>query len=269
MKIIRFVSDDGRILHGVPHAHGLARVIDGSVPGPFTLTSQTVRIQRLLAPIVPTAILGIGCNYHALAAHLKVKPSEYPITFFKLGNTVQDPDGAIELPRSLPAEAVDYEAELAVVIGQTCKNVPVERALDVVFGYTCANDVTCKDWQRERVGNQWCVGKGFDTFCPLGPAIVTTDEIPDPQALHLIGRLNGRVVQDTSTSDMIHQVRQTIAFLSSSHTLPAGAVILTGTPLGTGSSQNPARYLQPGDVFEVEIPQIGVLRNPVVAESLT
>jgi 2-keto-4-pentenoate hydratase/2-oxohepta-3-ene-1,7-dioic acid hydratase in catechol pathway len=268
VKVIRFVAPDGRILHGVPQGDGTARIIDGPVPGPGRPGTATAPIARLLAPIVPTAILGIGCNYHALAAALKAKPSEYPVTFFKLGNTVQDPEGAIELPRSLPTEAVDYEAELAVVIGRTCKNVPIERALEVVYGYTCANDVSAKEWQRERVGNQWCVGKGFDTFCPLGPAIVTADEIPDPQALRILGRLNGRTVQDSPCSDMIHSVARIVSFLSSSHTLPAGAVILTGTPLGVGGTQNPARYLMPGDVYEVEIAPIGVLRNPVVAEQL-
>jgi len=135
-----------------------------------------------------------------------------------------------------------------------------------VFGYTCANDVSARDWQRKWGGSQWCRGKTFDTFCPLGPAIVTKDEIPDPQTLRLRTLLNGEVMQDSNTCDMIFDVRTLVAFLSGSCTLLPGTVILTGTPSGVGTGMKPPRYMKPGDTVTVAIERIGELTNPVIAE---
>ena len=174
----------------------------------------------------------------------------------------------ILLPRHLSSDRVDYECELAVVIGRDCKNVSASKAFDYVAGYTCANDVSVRDWQKNAGGGQWCRGKTLDTFCPLGPYLVTPDEIPDPQNLKIRTLLNGEAVQNWSTNDMIFTVAQIIEFLSGSTTLPAGTVILTGTPHGVGMASTNPRWLQPGDQVTIEIEKIGSLTNPV-AEELT
>jgi len=165
---------------------------------------------------------------------------------------------------------VDYEGELAVVIGRTCRNVPRSEALEVVLGYACANDVSARDWQKQQRlgGGQWCRGKSFDSFAPLGPCLVSATAIPDPQALGLQTRLNGETVQAASTADMIFPVAEIIEFLSASTTLLAGTVILTGTPSGVGMAADPPRWLRSGDTVEVEIEGIGVLRNAVIEEPI-
>ena len=167
----------------------------------------------------------------------------------------------IRLPRAL-TERVDWEVELAVVIGRRAHDVAVEDALDHVFGYTIGNDVSARDLQFS--DGQWVRAKSLDTFCPLGPLLVTADEIPDPQALRLICRVNGEVMQDATTDLMIFGVAELISFCSRSFTLEPGDVILTGTPWGCGEFMEPKRSLAPGDVVECEIEGIGTLRNPVV-----
>ena len=162
----------------------------------------------------------------------------------KMPSNVQNPGDPILLPTKLKSEAVDYECELAVVIGRDCKNVSKADALDYVLGYTCANDVSARDWQKNGGGGQWCRGKTFDTFCPLGPALVTRDEIPNPNALGIKTLLNGEVMQDWNTDDMIFDVPTLIEFLSGSTELAAGTVILTGTPHGVGFARTPRCYLR-------------------------
>jgi 2-keto-4-pentenoate hydratase/2-oxohepta-3-ene-1,7-dioic acid hydratase in catechol pathway len=166
----------------------------------------------------------------------------------------------------LRSEKVDYECELAVVIGKTCKNVSRTKALEYVLGYTCGNDVSARDWQLERSGGQWCRGKSFDTFAPLGPCLATPDELPCPLALRIRTEVNGETLQDWNTSDMIFDVPALIEFLSGSTTLLPGTVILTGTPHGVGMARTPPRWLRPGDVVSVEIEGIGRLTNPVALE---
>ena len=161
---------------------------------------------------------------------------------------------------------MDYECELAVIIGRRGKNVPRTEALDYVLGYTCANDVSARDWQKEYGGGQWCRGKTFDTFCPLGPCLVTTDEILNPNALAIRTIVSGEVLQEANTNDMIFDVPALIEFLSGSTTLLPGTVILTGTPQGVGMARTPRRWLRVGDSVSVEIETIGTLTNPVVAE---
>ena len=190
------------------------------------------------------------------------------MVFFKGVNTLLDPDAPIQIPRYLPSDEVDYECELAVVIGKKCKNATRENALDYVLGYTCADDVSARDWQIKRGGSQWCRGKTFDTFSPLGPCLVTRDEIPNPNALKIRTVLNGEVMQDWSTSDMIFDVPALIEFLSGSTTLLPGTVILTGTPHGVGMAQKPPRWLRPGDRVDIEIEKIGTLTNPVENEPI-
>ncbi len=178
------------------------------------------------------------------------------------------PNGPVKLPRHLHSDQVDYEGELAVVIGKPCKNVSAEEALDYVLGYTCANDVSARDWQKVYGGGQWVKGKSFDSFCPLGPFLVTADDVPDPQILPIRTVLNGRVVQESFTGDMIFSVAELIAFLSGSTTLSPGSVILTGTPPGVGVAAHPPRFLRPGDEMVVDVTGLGMLHNHIVSERL-
>ncbi len=227
---------------------------------------ETADVQKLLAPIVPSAILCIGLNYKHHAAESGMTPPPIPILFVKGNNTLQNPGDPIEIPTHLASTEVDYECELAVVIGTPCKNVSRADALDYVLGYTCANDVSARDWQIKKGGGQWCRGKFFDTFAPLGPCLVTGDEITNPNNLKIRTILNGEVRQDWNTGDMIFDVPALIEFLSGSTTLLPGTVILTGTPHGVGMAAKPPRWLTPGDVVTIEIEGIGELTNPVELE---
>ncbi len=265
MKIVRYLDGAGLAHHGTEEG-GRVLEIDGDIFGDHAVTKNAAEVQRLLAPIAPKQFLGIGLNYRRHAEETNAKIPEYPILFMKGVNAVQDPGGPIVIPGHLPSAEVDYECELAVVIGRTCKNVSRERALDHVLGYTCANDVSARDWQIRNGSGQWCRGKTFDTFAPLGPRLVTPDELPNPNALKIATILNGERVQDWTTSDMIFDVPRLIEFLSGSTTLVPGTVILTGTPHGVGMARKPPRWLKPGDVVTVEIEGIGQLTNPVVAE---
>jgi 2-keto-4-pentenoate hydratase/2-oxohepta-3-ene-1,7-dioic acid hydratase in catechol pathway len=211
-------------------------------------------------------ILGIGLNYKRHAEESGMKPPEFPVLFAKGLNTVQNPGDPIQIPTAIASHEVDYECELAVVIGQACKNVSRKDALDYVLGYTCANDVSACDWQIKKGGGQWCRGKFFDTFCPLGPCLVTTDEIQNPNALGIRTTLNGEIVQDWNTNDMIFDVPTLIEFLSGSTTLLPGTVILTDTPHGVGMAAKPPRWLKAGDSVTIEIDSIGRLENPVAVE---
>ena len=265
MKIVRYLDGTGRARYGSEEG-GRVRQIEGDVFGDHTVTDKTAEVARLLAPVEPRQILCIGLNYRQHAAETGAKIPEFPILFFKGVNAAQDPGGPIVIPGHLQSAEVDYECELAVVIGRACKNVSRERALDHVLGYTCANDVSARDWQIRNGGGQWCRGKTFDTFAPLGPCLVTRDEIPNPNALAIATILNGERVQDSNTADMIFDVPRLIEFLSGSTTLVPGTVILTGTPQGVGMARKPPRWLAPGDVVTIEIERVGQLTNPVVAE---
>jgi 2-keto-4-pentenoate hydratase/2-oxohepta-3-ene-1,7-dioic acid hydratase in catechol pathway len=216
---------------------------------------------HLLAPLPrPGKIIGIGLNYMDHCREQNVKVPERPLVFTKFGTAVTGPYGEIEWEAALTHE-VDYEGELGVVIGKTVRRVTKEAALDYVFGYTVANDVSARDLQFS--DRQWVRSKSLDTFCPFGPAIVTADEIPYPQKLALRTKVNGKVLQDSNTSEMIFGVRELIAFLSFSFTLEPGDLILTGTPSGVGVFRNPKIFLQNGDLVEVEIEGVGKIENHV------
>jgi 2-keto-4-pentenoate hydratase/2-oxohepta-3-ene-1,7-dioic acid hydratase in catechol pathway len=267
MKLIRFRDAQGQIHQGVLEADGQARVITGDILAEdFTFTPQRLRPAKLLAPVAPVALFCIGLNYRKHAAETSAGIPEFPVLFMKNIACVQNPGDPVELPRHLSSGQVDYECELAIVIGRKAKNVSSARALDYVLGFTAANDVSARDWQRQWGGSQWCRGKTFDTFCPLGPVIVTPDEISDPNNLMIQTRVNGRTLQHSNTSDMIFSVERIIEFLSGSTTLLPGTVILTGTPEGVGMARQPPVWLKPGDQVEVEIDKIGTLANPVIAE---
>jgi 2-keto-4-pentenoate hydratase/2-oxohepta-3-ene-1,7-dioic acid hydratase in catechol pathway len=266
MRVVRYLEPDGRASYGSEQPDGSVHRIEGDVFDEFRVTEEEVRPSRLLAPVAATQILCIGLNYRKHVEETKARIPEHPVLFMKALNAVQDPGGPILIPRHLASHEVDYEGELAIVIGKRCLNVSRERALEHVFGYTCANDVSARDWQLRLGGSQWCRGKTFDTFAPLGPRLITADEIRDPNALAIATMLNGERVQDSTTADMIFDVPRLIEFLSASTTLLPGTVILTGTPPGVGMSRTPPRWLTPGDVVSVEIEHIGRLTNPVMLE---
>jgi 2-keto-4-pentenoate hydratase/2-oxohepta-3-ene-1,7-dioic acid hydratase in catechol pathway len=213
---------------------------------------------------IPPAILCIGKNYSDHAAEMGGKAPEALVMFMKNPASACGDGDSIVIPPICDEHGpqVDYEGELALIVGRDCRDVPEQDALSVLAGYAAANDVTARWWQREGGGGQFCRGKGFDTFCPIG-AMVPASAVRDPQSLRVVTRLNGTVMQDSSTSLMLHPVARIIAELSRGTTLLSGTVILTGTPAGVGFGRNPKVFMQEGDVVEVEIEGVGHVRNPV------
>lgn len=265
MKICRIELTNGTTCLAKLHDSGQYTRLDGDLFGKLADSGVTVS-GRLLAPLVPANILCIGLNYRKHAEEGMQPIPQHPVLFMKVNSAVQDPGAPIRLPRTLFSDKVDYECELAVVIGRDCYNVSKEDALNYVLGYTCANDVSARDWQKDGGGGQWCRGKTFATFCPLGPCIVTTDEISNPNELGIRTRLNGETMQDWNTNDMIFDVPALIQFLSASTVIPKGTVILTGTPHGVGAARKPPVFLKHGDEVTIEIDGIGTLTNPVIDE---
>jgi 2-keto-4-pentenoate hydratase/2-oxohepta-3-ene-1,7-dioic acid hydratase in catechol pathway len=264
MKIIRHKLADGSVQYGSAQPDGTVCRIEGDIFNNFRVTGEAVALGKLLAPVVPTSLVCIGLNYRRHAEEGNQAVPEFPVVFMKLPSAVQNPGDPIQLPRRLKSTEVDYECELALVIGKTARNVTRADALDHVLGYTCANDVSARDWQMKWGGGQWCRGKTFDTFAPLGPCLVLRDEIPDPNKLRIKTILNGKVMQDWNTDDMIFDVPTLIEFLTADTTLLPGTVILTGTPHGIGAARKPPVFLKDGDVVSIEIEKIGTLTNPVI-----
>jgi 2-keto-4-pentenoate hydratase/2-oxohepta-3-ene-1,7-dioic acid hydratase in catechol pathway len=257
MRIVRYCFDS-EVSYGVLHGDGDAAEVEPVVDGPYgdlrtAGARRALDTVRLLAPAVPSKVVAIGRNYAEHAAELGNAVPEVPIVFLKPSTSVIGPGDAIEYPAQ--SREVHFEAELAVVIGQRCRAVPVERALQVVLGYTCGNDVSARDLQKS--DKQWGRAKGFDTFCPLGPWIETELDAAD---LAVRCRVGGDLKQDGRTSQMIHSTSQLIAHVSAAMTLLPGDVLLTGTPAGVGP-------LEVGDEVEVEVEGIGVLHNTVRAAS--
>jgi 2-keto-4-pentenoate hydratase/2-oxohepta-3-ene-1,7-dioic acid hydratase in catechol pathway len=214
----------------------------------------------LLAPIpTPSKVVAVGANYWDHCRECNLEPPRQPILFAKFPTAIIGPGAAIEWAPALTAQ-VDYEAELAVVIGRRARRVPAAQAFDVIYGYTCANDVSARDLQFG--DGQWVRGKSLDTFLPLGPALVTKDEVPEPGNLGIVCRVGGTSLQDSRTSEMIFDIPTLIEFITTAFTLLPGDLILTGTPHGTGAFREPQVFLSDGDVVEVEIEGLGVLRNP-------
>jgi 2-keto-4-pentenoate hydratase/2-oxohepta-3-ene-1,7-dioic acid hydratase in catechol pathway len=267
MKIIRHQTPSGPAYASL-QPDGSAREIAGDILGSFKVTDKAVKPGKLLAPVSPPNILAIGLNYKKHAEEGGKGVPERPMLFIKSTTSLQNPGDPIELPRKLRSDEVDYECELAVVIGKACKNATRANALDYVLGYTAANDVSARDWQVRLNGGQFCQGKSFDTFCPLGPVLVTRDEIPNPNSLAIKTILNGQAMQDWNTNDMVFDVPALIEFLSGSKTLLPGTVILTGTPHGVGFVRKPPVFLKPGDTVTIEIEKIGSLTNPVAEEQV-
>jgi 2-keto-4-pentenoate hydratase/2-oxohepta-3-ene-1,7-dioic acid hydratase in catechol pathway len=220
----------------------------------------------LLSPIpFPGKVICIGLNYRDHAEESGQPIPTEPVCFGKFSSAVIGPDAPIVLPRV--AHKVDYEAELVVIIGKRGKHIPREQAMDHVAGYTVGHDVSARDWQIGRPGGQWLMGKTPDTFAPMGPYLVTKDEVADPQKLRIQLRLNGETLQDSSTKELIFRVDELVAHLSQLITLEPGDVIFTGTPPGVGAARKPPIFMKAGDVAEVEIEGLGILKNPVIAEA--
>jgi 2-keto-4-pentenoate hydratase/2-oxohepta-3-ene-1,7-dioic acid hydratase in catechol pathway len=259
MRIARFVSADGRTLTGRLVDERTAEPLVGELFGELAFARDAVAVQRFLPPVQPPNIYAIGRNYRAHAAETGAALPEAPLIFMKATTAVIGQGDTIRLPASAPTQ-VDYEAELAIVIGRAARRVSAERALEYVLGYACANDVSARDCQQ--LDKQWARAKGFDTFCPLGPWLVTPDEL-DPNRCAVRSRLNGTVMQQATTADMIFPCRELIRYLSQQFTLLPGTVILTGTPEGVGVARRPPVFLQAGDRIAVEIEGIGALENVV------
>jgi 2-keto-4-pentenoate hydratase/2-oxohepta-3-ene-1,7-dioic acid hydratase in catechol pathway len=224
--------------------------------------SFPLRDVRLLAPILrPGKIICVGRNY---AEHARERGSEVPtspIFFLKSNNTICGPGDAIVIPPV--SSQVDYEAEMAVVIGKGGKNIPEDKAYEHVAGYMCMNDVSARDIQK--ADGQWFRGKSCDTFAPIGPWIITKDEIPDPHKLRISLTLNGETMQDSNTGNMIFSIPFLISYLSRTMTLEAGDILSTGTPEGVGAHRTPPVFLKPGDSVSVTVDKIGTLTNPIAA----
>jgi 2-keto-4-pentenoate hydratase/2-oxohepta-3-ene-1,7-dioic acid hydratase in catechol pathway len=212
----------------------------------------------------PPKILAVGLNYADHIRETAAARPEFPVIFNKQSTAVIGPGQAILIPPE--STSVDYEGELAMVVGVRCRRVPRTRARDVIAGLTICNDVSVRDWQKRTP--TMTMGKSWDTHCPLGPYIVTLDEIPDPQSLEIVTRVNGEVRQHASTKEMVFDCWDLIAHLSTAFTLEPGDIISTGTPAGVGVAMKPPRWLRAGDTVSVEVPGIGVLSNPVEAESV-
>ncbi len=262
MKIARFIAKDGRRLTGRLVGPNSADLLAGELFGQLAFTGPAIEIDRFLAPVDPPNIFAIGRNYRAHAAETGAQLPEKPLIFMKPTTAVLGDGDEIVLPAAAP-DQVDYEAELAVIIGRTARRVAAERALDFVLGFTCANDVSARDCQRN--DKQWSRAKGFDTFCPLGPWLVTPDEL-NGEDCAIRSRLNGATMQEARTSAMIFPCRELISYLSHQFTLLPGTVILTGTPEGVGMAREPAVFLKAGDRIEVEIEGLGRLVNRVRRE---
>lgn len=268
MRIIRFETREKDMFYGCEYDGRSARILEGDIYGGFQKTGRTHAVEKLLPPIDPRAIICIGLNYKAHAKETGMELPRYPVVFMKNPGAVTAHEQPVVIPQScMEKPEVDYEAELAVVIGKPAKNVSEDEALEYVLGYTIANDISARRWQKHAGGGQWIKGKSFDTFCPIGPWLVSKDEIEDPNALEIECVLNGQSMQKSNTSDMIFNVKQLISYLSQSATLLPGTIILTGTPSGVGFARKPPVYLESGDLLETKIEQIGVLKNPVMGEA--
>ncbi len=261
MKIVRY-SYQNDIACGIL-SEEIIKKVKGDISGDYKITGEEVKLKdvRLLNPVDPPNIIAIGLNYrkHADESGAKDYP-ERPVLFLKATTSVIGPEEEIKLPEMAPAE-VDYEAELAVIIGKKAKNISFEEVDDYILGYTCANDISARDCQL-KLDKQWARGKSFDTFCPLGPCIET--EL-NPGNCGIKSRLNGKIMQDANTADLIFDIPYLISYCSKNMTLLPGTVILTGTPGGVGFARKPPVYLRDGDKIEVEVQGVGKLKNNVTS----
>ena len=253
-----FVSMEALLAAGEPAVHAAQRIIERSTQ------QQPLKSVRLGPPVPrPTKILALGFNYREHAEEFSTKAPEAPLIFAKYPNSISGPFDPIILPPGDDDPQVDYEAELAVVIGRRCKGVSAAGAMDVIAGYMSLNDVSERRWQFG--DKQWTRGKSPDTFCPIGPWLITPDEVPDPHALGIRSRVNGEIRQNSNTSLLVHRIPRLIEYCSTAMTLEPGDIIATGTPTGVAMHRKPPLWLKPGDVVEIEIDGVGTIRNEVKA----
>ena len=236
-----------------------------SDPAALRVTKERVQVKQFLSPVDPRALICVAASYQKHIEECNQTEQPEPVIFMKNPASAQGHECPIVIP-AVCGDEVDYEGELAVVLSQDCHNVTEQQALKRIAGYTVVNDVSARIWQLERGGGQWIRGKSFDTFAPMGPFLVTPDEVGDPNDLKIKTILNGETVQESTTKLMIRGVAELISFLSQGTTLLAGTVILTGTPEGVGWFRQPRKLLRPGSTVSVEIEKVGTLVNPVVAE---
>jgi len=252
-----------RQLLGSPELLDAARQLAGRPGG----ERVPVASARLHAPVHdPQKIVCVGLNYRDHAAESKMPIPKEPVLFSKFPTALVGHGEPIEIPGV--STKVDYEVELVIVIGKRGRRIREAAAMDHIAGYCVGHDVSARDWQLEKDGKQWMVGKTFDTFAPVGPTLVTRDEVPDPHSLGIRLRLNGKTMQDSSTAQMVFSVAQLVAYASIVFTLEPGDLIFTGTPPGIGHALNPPVYLKAGDMVEAEVDTLGVLRNPVEKERI-
>ncbi|KAL2817022.1 hypothetical protein BDW59DRAFT_166154 [Aspergillus cavernicola] len=289
-RLIRFRALDGRILRGEPilpadkevdlgfitEADQLqARVISGSdiydITGETRVTDEVVTVKQILSPLAQSDVSILRCVGLNYAKHIREagrKPPPFPFIFFKPNTCVHDHGEPVVVPKIAQNDQADYEGELCFVIGKDAKDVPIESALDYVAAYTVGNDISSRKLQRNPeyagVVPQWGFSKGFDTFAPLGPVLVAASEIPDPSQLQLKTIVDGEVRQDESVGDLLFDCKYLISYLSQGTTLQKGSVVMTGTPGGVGAGLTPPQWLVPGTQMDVQVSQIGTLRNNVV-----
>ncbi len=266
MRIVSYRRDDGSIRAGVVERDAEGDVVRDAGTDPMHVVRGaevgSLAEVALLAPLPkPNKVICVGRNYAEHAAETGSEVPDRPQLFAKFANTIVGPrDDVIHPPIT---QALDYEAELVAVIGRTAARVPESRALDVVLGYTCGNDVSARDLQFG--DTQWLRGKSLDSFAPIGPWIVTADEIPDPQQLGIRALVNGEIRQSDTTASMVFSVARIIAFITEAITLDPGDVVFTGTPPGVGHAMSPPRYLAIGDTVRVEIDGIGAIEHRIAA----
>jgi len=270
MRVIRFLGVDGVVHTGEEPSDpsSAAAVLSGDLyAGTLRRSGESVHIAKILPAVVPCDIFCIGLNYmkhyEESAKKRGIALPDKPVVFMKPGSAVIGTGDDIWLPQIEHGEKLDWEVELGVVIGKTCRNVKAANALDYVAGYCVTNDVSSRHWQHNGGGSQWIKGKSFDTHCPIGPVLVTPEDLPNPQALRVTTRVNGEVQQDSNTNDMIFTVAQCIEWLSDNMTLRPGCLIMTGTPAGVAAGRTPPNFLKVGDVVECEIDHCGKVTNRV------
>ncbi|MFW6035660.1 MAG: fumarylacetoacetate hydrolase family protein [Halothermotrichaceae bacterium] len=261
MKIVRYEKEN-KIKYGQLE-EDLIKVIKGDIFAEFEVVEETIERDEvnILPPVDPPNVIAIGLNYKKHAAETGSQLPERPLIFIKANTSVIGHNDIIVLPHMAPDE-VDYEAELAIIIGKKAKNIEKDEVDNYILGYTCVNDVSARDCQK-RLDKQWARGKSFDTFCPVGPCI-ETDIIPDN--CNIKSRLNGKIMQSSNTNDLIFETRELVSYISKNMTLLPGTIISTGTPEGVGVARKPPVFLKPGDTIEIEVEGIGILKNEVTSE---
>ena len=278
-RLVRFLARDGHTYYGdaiLPKditdigKAKTARIIKGDIFTSHTVTDQVADIRLLLAPLARNDIKTVRClglNYARHAKESNMPEPKYPVLFYKPVTSIGGPFDPIPVPLvAQDVPSIDYETELVAVIGTEARNVSKADALSHVLGYCVGNDVSSREWQLKRGGSQWNLGKGFDGWAPMGPGIVSSQIIKDPQALSISTRVNGKEVQRSSTGDQIFGVAETISFLSQGTTLVPGDLIFTGTPEGVGMGRRPQLWLKDGDVVEVSLEGVGTCTNKVEYE---